>query len=122
MTTAPETLGQNATEQHAIHQPVAPNLEFVDAEPEENIPEDEETFVPDSVPVECLPGVQQVLDDLQNLGLLRDVEVMIRWMQSDNFRPLPELKRLSLGFETLQQPKDEMRRLFPLSVDPHAAL
>ncbi|KAF9136961.1 hypothetical protein BGX30_010682 [Mortierella sp. GBA39] len=120
MTTGPATVGQDATDQNVIDHPAASVLEFVEAVPEEDIPEEEGPFVPELFPVECLPGVQQILDDVQNLGLLRDVEVMIRWMQSDNFHPLPELKRLSLGFETFQRPKDEMRRLFPLSVDPHA--
>ncbi|KAG0271572.1 hypothetical protein BGZ95_000610 [Linnemannia exigua] len=80
--------------------------------------EDDEPFVPEIPPAVCLVGVQQVIDDLQNLGLLHDVEVMIQWMQSDRFRPLPALKRLSLGFETLQRPKDEIRRLFPNSIEP----
>ncbi|KAG0197879.1 hypothetical protein BGX33_000255 [Mortierella sp. NVP41] len=65
----------------------------------------------------CRFGAQQVRNDLQNLGLLNDVEAMIRWMQYDTFRPLPELKRLSLGFETLQRPRDEIRRVFPKCID-----
>ncbi|KAF9545714.1 hypothetical protein EC957_010577 [Mortierella hygrophila] len=121
MTTGPATASQDATDQNVIDHPAASDLEFVEADPEEDISERKGPFVPEPIPVECLPGVQQVLGDLQYLGLLRDVEVMIRWMQSDNFHPLPELKRLSLGFETLQRPKDEMRRLFPLSIDPHSA-
>ncbi|KAG0057873.1 hypothetical protein BGZ89_001774 [Linnemannia elongata] len=119
MATTPETLGQDATDQDSIGHPDAPDLEIVEAGPGEDVLEHNEPFVPDSVPLECHLGAQQVFDDLQNLGLLSDVEVMIQWMQSDKFRPLPELKRLSLGFETLQRPKDEMRRLFPFSIDPH---
>lgn len=70
--------------------------------------EDKGRFVPEPVPVECLPGVLQALDDVQNLGLITDVDILIPSIQSDNFRPLPGLKRQFLVFETLQRPKDEI--------------
>ncbi|KAF8942934.1 hypothetical protein BGZ47_005973 [Haplosporangium gracile] len=120
MTAEPEIDGQDAAIQDVIDQPVALHTKVAEEEPEEEETEDKKPFTPELNPAECLPGVQQVLDDLQNLGLLRDVEVMIQWMELDNFHPLPKLKRLSLGFETLQRPKDEMQRLFPLSIGSHA--
>ncbi|KAK3845749.1 MAG: hypothetical protein J3R72DRAFT_435549 [Linnemannia gamsii] len=118
VTMAPQTA---TASQDVPNHRIATSYVVLDTEADDNADEgteDDEPFVPEPPPATCLMGVQQVVGDLQNLGLLHDVEVMIRWMQSDSFQPLPVLKRLSLGFETLQRPKDEMRRLFPSSIEP----
>ncbi|KAF9089362.1 hypothetical protein BGX23_006750 [Mortierella sp. AD031] len=64
-----------------------------------------------------LREAELVREGLQNLGLLQDVETMIRLMQRGTIHPLPELRRLSLGFATLQPPQDEIERLFPKAAD-----
>ncbi|OAQ36810.1 hypothetical protein K457DRAFT_1901602 [Linnemannia elongata AG-77] len=53
------------------------------------------------------------LSQLQNLGLLLDVEEKLQEMDMDkNFRPLPALEKLSFSLPIMRRPEDELRSLF----------
>ncbi|OAQ36860.1 hypothetical protein K457DRAFT_131984 [Linnemannia elongata AG-77] len=54
-----------------------------------------------------------ILIQLQKLGLLLDVELMVKELDSQNFRPMPSLERLSLGGEVAEHPDRILNRLFP---------
>ncbi|KAK3819377.1 MAG: hypothetical protein JOS17DRAFT_756307 [Linnemannia elongata] len=56
----------------------------------------------------------EILKQLQNLGLLLDVEEMLKEIETNKkFRPLPALGKLSFGLPSMKRPEDELRLLFP---------
>ncbi|KAF9336225.1 hypothetical protein BGZ91_010111 [Linnemannia elongata] len=55
----------------------------------------------------------EILNQLQNLGLLLNVEETLQEMDTDkNFRPLPALEKLSFSLPIMRRPEDELRSLF----------
>ncbi|KAF9122817.1 hypothetical protein BGW39_009479 [Mortierella sp. 14UC] len=57
-------------------------------------------------------GDTNILHRLRNLGLLVDVEEMIKEMDNIEFRPLPSLEWLSLDCPILLRPEEELKRQF----------
>lgn len=55
---------------------------------------------------------EEVLSRLQNLGLLLDVEDMMREMAEKDIRPMPSLERLSFDYPILLRPEEELERVF----------
>ncbi|KAF9334935.1 hypothetical protein BGZ91_010671 [Linnemannia elongata] len=55
---------------------------------------------------------KEVLFQLRNLGLLLDVEEMVREMDEKDVRPMPSLERLSFNYPTLLRPEEELEQLF----------
>lgn len=55
----------------------------------------------------------EVLDQLRNVGLLLDVEEMLKEMDNSTFQPLPSLEKVSFYHPILLRPEDELERLFP---------
>ncbi|OAQ36812.1 hypothetical protein K457DRAFT_131951 [Linnemannia elongata AG-77] len=58
-----------------------------------------------------------ILDRLGNLGLLLEVEEMIREIDAGEIRPLPNLERLSFKYPIMLQPKEELQRMFPTRLE-----
>ncbi|KAK3819428.1 MAG: hypothetical protein JOS17DRAFT_756414 [Linnemannia elongata] len=54
-----------------------------------------------------------ILKQLENLGLLLDVEKMVKEMEAKRFRPMPALEGLSFNRPTLLPPEDVLEFLFP---------
>ncbi|KAF9282398.1 hypothetical protein BGZ88_011064 [Linnemannia elongata] len=55
----------------------------------------------------------EVLSQLKNLGLILDVEDMMREMEVKEIRPMPSLERLSFDYPILLRPEEELERVFP---------
>ncbi|KAF9278929.1 hypothetical protein BGZ88_000275 [Linnemannia elongata] len=55
---------------------------------------------------------KEVLFQLRNLGLLLDVEEMVREMDEKDVQPMPSLERLSFNYPTLLRPEEELEQLF----------
>ncbi|KAG9072960.1 hypothetical protein KI688_000741 [Linnemannia hyalina] len=58
-----------------------------------------------------------ILKQLENLGLLFDVEEMVKEMEVKEFRPMPALEGLSLNHPTLMPPETVLEHLFPSMLD-----
>ncbi|KAF9536383.1 hypothetical protein EC957_011159 [Mortierella hygrophila] len=54
----------------------------------------------------------EILSRLQNLGLLLDVEDMMREMEVKETRPMPSLERISFNYPILLRPEEELERVF----------
>ncbi|KAK3806227.1 MAG: hypothetical protein JOS17DRAFT_767682, partial [Linnemannia elongata] len=55
---------------------------------------------------------KEVLFQLRNLGLLLDVEEMVREMDEKEVPPMPSLERLSFNYPILLRPEEELEQLF----------
>ncbi|KAK3845626.1 MAG: hypothetical protein J3R72DRAFT_435297, partial [Linnemannia gamsii] len=56
----------------------------------------------------------KIMDEFQRLGLLLDVEEMLKEMdRTEESRPFPSLERLSLNYPILQRPEEEIENSFP---------
>ncbi|KAK5829056.1 hypothetical protein F5H01DRAFT_329446 [Linnemannia elongata] len=58
-----------------------------------------------------------ILKQLENLGLLLDVEEMVKEMGVKGFRPMPALEELSFNHPTLMPPEYVFEHLFPSMLD-----
>lgn len=56
-----------------------------------------------------------ILARLRNLGLLLDVEEMIREINDEESQLLPNLERLSFKYPIMLRPEEELERMFPTS-------
>jgi hypothetical protein len=54
-----------------------------------------------------------ILDQLKNLGLLLDVEEMVKEMEAKMVIPMQALERVSFKHPVLMRPEDELERFFP---------
>lgn len=54
---------------------------------------------------------EAILSSLQNLGLILDVEDMLREMEEMNVRPMPSLERLSFDHPILLRPEEELEHV-----------